>query len=78
MQNTQDAVQFPVIAKETLTKGDPVYVSGFNNGEGKPEVLKADASDSSKMPVVGLAMVDATNNDHIFIISAGSFPNVRY
>ncbi len=23
-----DAVQFPVIAKETLTKGDPVYVSG--------------------------------------------------
>ena len=71
-----DAVQFPVIAKETLTKGDPVYVSGFNNGEGKPEVLKADASDSSKMPVVGLAMVNASNNDHIFIISAGSFPNV--
>ncbi len=71
-----DSVQFPVIAKETLDKGDPVYVSGYNNGEGKPEVLKADASDSSKMPVVGLAMVDASNNDHIFIISAGSFPNV--
>ena len=71
-----DSVQFPVIAKETISKGDPVYVSGYNNGEGKPEVLKADASDSSKMPVVGLALVDAVNNDHIFIISAGSFPNV--
>jgi len=71
-----DAVQFPVIAKETLTKGDPVYVSGYNNGEGKPEVLKADASDSSKMPVVGLAMVNASNNDHIFIAVAGNFSNV--
>lgn len=71
-----DAVQFPVIAKETLTKGDPVYVSGFNSGESKPEVLKADASDSSKMPVVGLAMVDASNNDHIFIAVAGNFSNV--
>ena len=71
-----DAVQFPVIAKETLSKGDPVYVSGYNNGEGKPEVLKADASDSSKMPVVGLAMVDAVNNDQIFIAVGGSFSNV--
>ena len=71
-----DAVQFPVIAKETLTKGDPVYVSGYNNGESKPEVLKADASDSSKMPVVGLAMVNASNNDHIFIAVAGNFSNV--
>ncbi len=71
-----DAVQFPVIAKETLTKGDPVYVSGYNSGEGKPEVLKADASDSSKMPVVGLAMVNASNNDHIFIAVAGNFSDV--
>jgi len=71
-----DAVQFPVIAKETLTKGDPVYVSGYSNGEGKPEVLKADASDSSKMPVVGLAMVNASNNDHIFISVAGNFSDV--
>ncbi len=71
-----DAVQFPVIAKETLTKGDPVYVSGYNSGEGKPEVLKADASDSSKMPVVGLAMVNASNNDHIFIAVGGNFSDV--
>ena len=71
-----DAVQFPVIAKETLAKGDPVYVSGFNNGENKPEVLKADASDPSKMPVVGLAMVNASNNDHIFIAVGGNFSNV--
>ena len=71
-----DAVQFPVIAKETLAKGDPVYVSGFNSGQDKPEVLKADASDSSKMPVVGLAMVAAVNNDHIFIAVGGNFSGV--
>ncbi len=71
-----DAVQFPIIAKETLSKGDPVYVSGFNSGQDKPEVLKADASDSSKMPVVGLAMEDASNNDQIFIAVAGNFSGV--
>ena len=71
-----DAVEYPVIAKETLDKGDPVYVSGYNNGEEKPEVLKADASDPTKMPVVGLAKVDASNNDHIFVVAGGSFPNV--
>ena len=71
-----DAIQYPVIAKETLDKGDPVYISGYSNGQEKLEVLKADASDPSKMPVVGLAMEDAVNNDPIFIIAGGSFKDV--
>lgn len=70
-----DTVQLPVIAKETLTKGDPVYISGYNVGQARPEVLKADASNPSKMPAVGLVIVDAVNNDQILISVAGSFPN---
>ena len=71
-----DRLQIPVIAKETLTKGDPVYISGFNNGLNLPEVSKADASNVAAMPAVGLALVDAVNNDEIFVIAAGDFEDI--
>jgi hypothetical protein len=43
---------------EAVTKGDPVYVSGFHNGTSQPIVSKADASNPAKMPAIGV--MDAT------------------
>lgn len=71
-----DTLQFPVIVKETLTKGDPVYISGYNAGQDLPEVKKADASDPTKMPSIGLVLEDASNNDRVFIINSGDFNNI--
>jgi len=39
---------------EAVSKGDPVYVSGFHNGSGQPIVSKADASNPAKMPAIGV------------------------
>jgi hypothetical protein len=39
---------------EAVSKGDPVYVSGFHNGTGQAIVMKADASDAGKMPAIGV------------------------
>jgi trimeric autotransporter adhesin len=47
-----------VEAQENLTKGDPVYVSGYNNGTSEPKVRRAQANDNAKMPAIGV--IDAT------------------
>jgi hypothetical protein len=39
---------------EAVSKGDPVYVSGFHNGTGQAIVMRADASDAGKMPAIGV------------------------
>jgi hypothetical protein len=39
---------------ESVSKGDPVYVSGFHNGTGQPIVMRADASNLAKMPAIGV------------------------
>ena len=39
---------------EAVSKGDPVYVSGFHNGTGQAIVMRADASDVGKMPAIGV------------------------
>lgn len=44
-----------VEANSTISKGDPLYVSGFNSGTSIAIVDKADASDPNKMPSVGIA-----------------------
>jgi hypothetical protein len=41
-----------------LTKGDPVYISGSVGESGRLEVKLADASNSAKMPAVGLLFQD--------------------
>jgi hypothetical protein len=47
-----------VEAQENLTKGDPVYVSGYNSGTSEPKVRRAQANDNAKMPAIGV--IDAT------------------
>jgi hypothetical protein len=61
-----------VRADETLTKGDPVYVSG-SYGSGStliPIVSKADASNAAKMPAIGMMDADLANNatGHMVIV----------
>ena len=48
---------------EAVSKGDPVYVSGFHNGSGQAIVRKADASDAGKMPAIGV--MDAAYAQHV-------------
>lgn len=38
----------------TISAGTPVYVSGYYSANGKPQIAPADASNSSKMPAVGI------------------------
>ncbi len=71
-----DRLEIPARAAEALEKGDPVYVSGYNSGQERIEVSKADASDPSKMPVAGLAIADVSINDNTFVIAGGSFVDV--
>jgi len=47
-----------VEAQEDLTKGDPIYISGFNSGTSQPKVRRARADDALKMPAIGV--IDAT------------------
>jgi hypothetical protein len=61
-----------VRAGETLTKGNPVYVSG-SHGSGStliPIVSKADASNAAKMPAIGIMDADLANNatGHMVIV----------
>ena len=70
-------VQIPAIAKETMTKGDPVYISGYNLGQSKPEVSRAEADDAATMPAIGLVLTNAVNNDDIEVITTGDFLNIN-
>jgi hypothetical protein len=72
----EDTVQIPARAAEALSKGDPVYISGYNSGQERIEISKADASDSAKMPVVGLAIADVSQNTNTHVIAVGSLTDV--
>lgn len=47
-----------VQAQEALTKGDPVYISGFNAETGQPKVRRAQAGNNAKMPAIGVMAND--------------------
>ena len=68
--NLAGSVYAHIRAGEALTKGDPVYVSGFHPGSSTAEVMKADASNAAKMPAVGImdANVAHNNNGHMVIV----------
>jgi len=69
-------VRLPVRFQEAVAKGDPVYISGYNNGQNRAEVAKADCDDFSKMPSFGLADAAYSANDNGFVISIGNLADV--
>ena len=70
---TAEAIVQPIKANGALSKGDPVYIVGFQNGQNVNIVAKADSSDAAKMPVVGLADDDYANNNFGTMTAFGSF-----
>jgi len=69
-------VRLPVRFQEAVVKGDPVYISGYNNGQNRAEVAKADCDDFTKMPSFGLADATYSANDNGFVISIGNLADV--
>jgi hypothetical protein len=49
------APQIPVYFTESVSAGDPVYVTGWNSSLGVVNVAKANADNALKMPCIGLA-----------------------
>ena len=70
---TAEAIVQPIKADEALVKGDPVYIVGYNNGQNVNIVAKADSSDPTKMPVVGLVDADYANQAFGTMTAFGSF-----
>ena len=62
---------------EAVSKGDPLYITGYNNGESRITVAKADASDSAQMPSIGLANADYLQNANGQAITIGSLEDVN-
>ena len=54
-----------------ITKGTPVYITGETGNSGKIEVAPADASDSAKMPAVGILESTLNNNAEGFCVQGG-------
>ena len=59
-----------------ISKGDPVYITGTVGTSFRIEIAKADASDSAKMPAVGLAETDLGLNAEGFVIVSGVLKNL--
>ena len=70
---TAEAIVQPIKANEALTKGDPLYIVGYQTGQDVNIVAKADSSDVAKMPVVGLADDDYANQAFGTMTAFGSF-----
>ena len=63
-------------ADEPLSKGDPLYVVGWNNGTSMVIVGKADSSQGSKMPCVGVAANDIEQDAVGEMIVVGVIDNI--
>jgi hypothetical protein len=65
---------FTAKARETITAGQPVYISGHSGNT--PEVMVADYADPLKMPAFGIASADIANNNNGAISTYGDLKNV--
>jgi len=75
--NLAGSVYAHVRAGEALLKGDPVYVSGFNNGTSTAEVSKADASNAAKMPAIGIMDANLAHNATGHMVITGTITDVN-
>jgi hypothetical protein len=73
-----EVVELPVknVQGSALVKGDPVYISGSVGASGRLEVQLADASNTLKMPAVGLLKQDLANNAEGFAVVTGKLRNL--
>lgn len=77
--NLAGSVYAHVRAGEALLKGDPVYISG-SHGSGStliPIVSKADASNSAKMPAIGIMDADLANNANGHMVITGTIADLN-
>lgn len=72
-----DRVTIEVRFDEAVSKGDPLYITGFNSGQNRVTVAKADASDANKMPSIGLAFDNYSVSDNGQVITIGNLDNVN-
>jgi len=59
-----------------ISKGDPVYITGTVGASFIIQIAAADASNSAKMPAVGLAETDLAHNAEGFVIVSGVLKNL--
>lgn len=75
-----EAEQVHIACKNTsgvaISKGDPVYITGTVGTSYIIQIAKADASNSAKMPAVGLAETDLGINAEGFVIVSGVLKNL--
>ena len=73
-----EVIKVPVknLEGSALTKGDPVYISGSVGESGKLEIKLADASNSAKMPAVGLLFQDLGINEQGYVVITGKLRNL--
>lgn len=69
-------VSLPVRFVQAVSKGDPVYVSGYNAGQGIIEVAKSEANDNGTMPSIGLADTDYSINTNGSVITIGNLVDI--
>ena len=72
-----DRTNIEVRTIEAVTKGDPLRVVGFNNGQNRVEVRKADASNSALMPAYGVAYETIGANQNTQMVALGALDNVN-
>lgn len=75
-----EAEQVHIACKNTsgvaISKGDPVYITGTVGTSYIIEIAAADASNSAKMPAVGLAETDLAINAEGYVIVSGVLKNI--
>jgi len=60
----------------SITKGSPVYISGYDAVYGKTEITKSQASDITTFPIAGLAQSAIGNGSDGVIVLSGVFNGI--